>query len=170
MTYITKSTNTTDAQLLQQADLMKLSPPNRYNIAFLRTWLTDIAQGDFPLLGRDRYAWDNSTDLISLQPPRTHGPFSYALTYKVVPYIYSYLGSDHSGDRQIADSKLATAVEILGCVTASLLPLTSILALYLIHDELKRLFAIVGFTGLFCLAVLLLTHARLIEVFAATSA
>lgn len=149
---------------------MKLSQPNRYNTEHLRKWLTDVDQGDFPLLGRDQYSWDCTTDLVSIQQQSSLGPFSDALSYKIVPFIYARFGSDRSGDREIGDSKLAAIVQIIGCVIASLLPLASILALYAIENELKRLFAIVGFTGLFCLAVLVLTHARLIEVFAATSA
>lgn len=149
---------------------MKLGQPNRYNTNHLRRWLTDVDQGDFPLLGRDQYAWDSTTDLVSLQQQSPMGFFSYALSYKIVPFVYSRFGSDCSGERVIGDSKLAVVIQIVGCMVASLLPLASILALYTIENELKRLFAIIGFTGLFCLAVLLLTHARLIEVFAATSA
>lgn len=148
---------------------MKLGQPDRYNLRFLCNWLTDVAQGDFPLLGRDQYAWNDPSDLVSLKQCNSHGPFSYALHYKFVPFLYGYFGSDRSGDREIADSKLVGVASVIGCVVASLLPLTSILALYLIEDELKRLFAIIGFTGVFCLAILVFTQARMIEVFAATS-
>jgi hypothetical protein len=123
------------------------------------------------LLGRDRNAWDETADLVALQRPQFHhGPFSRILFYKIMPFIYAYSGSDVSGDKEISSSTLSTIVDITGCVVASLLPLTSILGLYFIEDELKRLFVIIGSTGVFCLAILAFSHARLIEVFAATSA
>lgn len=149
---------------------MRIGRPQLYNVKYLRNWLTQETQGDFPLLGRDQWAWDNPNDLVSLQKQIPNGPFSYVLLYKIVPFVYSWVGSDSSGNREISHSCLLAVVDVIGCLVASLLPLSSILALYFIKDELCRLLSIVAFTAIFCLAVLALTKARLIEVFAATSA
>ncbi len=151
---------------------MKLGKPNQYNLNFLRTWFTDRTKGDWPILGRDRDAWDTcQDDLVALRQEAAHGKFSHALNYKIIPFIYGRFGSDQSGEKEINDTKLAMAVEIVGSLIASLMPLTAILALYFIKNELTRLFTIIGFTSCFCLAILLMTEGtRQIEVFAATSA
>jgi hypothetical protein len=110
-------------------------------------------------------------DLVSLREEVSHGKFSYVLNYKIIPFIYGRFGSDRSGGREINDSKLAMVVDVISCLIASLMPLTAILALYFIKNDLTRLFTIIGFTGGFCLAILFMTEGtRQIEVFAATSA
>jgi hypothetical protein len=151
---------------------MKLGKPNQYNLNFLRTWLTDRTKGNWPILGRDRDAWHNcEDDLITLRQEASHGKFSHALNYKIIPFIYGRFGSDQSGEKEINDTKLAMIVEVVSCLIASLMPLTAILALYFIKNALTKLFAIIGFTAGFCLAILFMTEGtRQIEVFAATSA
>jgi hypothetical protein len=151
---------------------MKLGKPNQYDLNFLRTWLVDRAKGDWPILGRDRDTWHAcEDDLVALRAGVAHGRFSHTLNYKIIPFIYGRFGSDQSGEKEINDGKLAMIVEIIGCLIASMMPLTAILALYFIKNELTRLFTIIGFTAGFCLAILFLTEGtRQIEVFAATSA
>lgn len=161
-----------DRKLLEQVELIKLGKPNQYNLKFLRNWLSDGRKGDWPILGRDRYTWDNTTsDLVVLQQESAQGRFAYVLKYKIIPFFYSHLGSDQSGDKEFSDTKLAVVFELIGGLVASLMPITAILALYFINIELMRLFAIVGFTAGFYLAILLLTSGtRQVEIFMATSA
>jgi hypothetical protein len=151
---------------------MTLGKPNQYDLNFLRAWFSDRAKGNWPILGRDRDTWHTfEDDLVALYKENGHGRLSRTLSYKIIPFIYSHFGSDQSGEKEVNDGKLAVIVEIIGSLIASLMPLTAILALYFIKNELTRLFTIIGFTAGFCLAVLFMTEGtRQIEVFAATSA
>jgi hypothetical protein len=151
---------------------MKLGKPNQYDLNFLRAWFADRAKGDWPILGRDRDAWHTcEDDLVALREEAAHGRFSHTLNYKIIPFIYGRFGSDQSGEKEVNDRKLAMVAEIIGSLIASLMPLTAILVLYFIKNELTRLFTTIGFTAGFCLAILFMTEGtRQIEVFAATSA
>ena len=65
---------------------------------------------------------------------------------------------------------LASAVDILTTVVASLLPLLSILILFLVTYDTIKLGVIVASSAVFSLALALMTQARRVEVFAATAA
>lgn len=65
---------------------------------------------------------------------------------------------------------LASAVDILTTVVASLLPLLSILILFLVQSDTIKLGVIVSSSAIFSLALALMTQARRVEVFAATAA
>lgn len=65
---------------------------------------------------------------------------------------------------------LASAVDILTTVVASLLPLLSILILFLVSSDTIKLGVIVASSAVFSLALALMTQARRVEVFAATAA
>jgi len=134
--------------------------------------MSDSRKGNWPILGRDRDSWDDMTeDLIVLRQEPTQGRLSYFLKYTVIPFVYGHLGSDDTGDKEYSDTKLALVLELVGSLVASLMPIAAILALYFIKAELTRLFAIIGFTAGFYLAILLLTDGtRQVEIFMATSA
>jgi hypothetical protein len=151
---------------------MKLGPPNQYNLKFLRTWLTDTSKGNLPISGIDGDNWDNfERDLIAVRRETSQGRLPHALKYKIIPFLYGRIGSDSSGEKEINDTMLAMIIEVVGSLIASLMPLTAILALYFIKNQLTRLFAIIGFTAAFYLAILLMTDGtRQVEVFTATSA
>jgi hypothetical protein len=59
---------------------------------------------------------------------------------------------------------------IANVMLSTLLPSLAVLALYMIHDPLSRLGAIVGFSAAFSLVLAFFTKARPVEVFAATAA
>ena len=61
-------------------------------------------------------------------------------------------------------------IDTITTVAASLFPLLSIVLLFLIKSEVIRLGIVVLFSGLFSLALCLMTSARKVEVFAATAA
>jgi hypothetical protein len=74
------------------------------------------------------------------------------------------------GIYQFQDSKATTFAEVLTTVVASLLPICSVVILYLAPSDAVRLGMLVIFSACFALALTLMTKARKIEVFAATSA
>jgi hypothetical protein len=64
---------------------------------------------------------------------------------------------------------LASILRVLTTVIASLLPLCSVILQYFAHSDNLRLILIVVASAVFALALALMTNARKIEVFAATS-
>lgn len=65
---------------------------------------------------------------------------------------------------------LSTILNITTTVVASLLPLCSVIMLYFAPSNALRLGLLVLVSALFSLALILMTNAKRIEVFAATSA
>lgn len=68
------------------------------------------------------------------------------------------------------DSLLAATLRVIVTVVASLLPVCSVVVQYFVTSDLLRLATIIAASTLFALALALMTNARMIEVFAATSA
>jgi hypothetical protein len=68
------------------------------------------------------------------------------------------------------ESSLQTILSILATVMASLLPISSVVALYVVQSNNVRLGMIAGFSACFSLALAVMTSAKRIEVFAATAA
>lgn len=61
-------------------------------------------------------------------------------------------------------------IRVIVTVVASLLPTVSVVIQYFIHDDLVKLYLIVLASAIFALALAVMTNARMVEVFAATSA
>ena len=69
-----------------------------------------------------------------------------------------------------SSSHLLAIIDILGVVISSLLPISSIVALYFVPRTLQRLGIVAGFTAAFSICLKILTEARRIDIFAATAA
>lgn len=61
-------------------------------------------------------------------------------------------------------------IRVIVTVVASLLPTVSVVIQYFIHNDLVKLYLIVLASAIFALALAIMTNARMVEVFAATSA
>jgi hypothetical protein len=136
--------------------------------------------GNFPLLGPDQDSWsnDHAYDLIALKRRDSSDPFSRWMTDTFVPFFHNILGKrfkkplpedPESEICQYSESHLSTVVNILGTVMASILPITSIIALYFVTNMLVRLGLTVVFTAIFSCSLALLSRARRVEIFAASS-
>ncbi|KAI1409167.1 hypothetical protein F5Y13DRAFT_170938 [Hypoxylon sp. FL1857] len=68
------------------------------------------------------------------------------------------------------ESLLGSVVNIITTVVAAVLPLLSIVILYVVNSDATRLGIIVVFSACFALVLAVMTNARRIEVFAATAA
>jgi len=68
------------------------------------------------------------------------------------------------------ESRLELVLSTITTVIASVLPILSVVALYFISSRGKQLGMVVVFSALFSFALCLMTSARKIEIFAATSA
>ena len=96
----------------------------------------------------------------------------------LVPLIHNMLGAKfkdsiscapESGIAQYRDGLINSAINLLGTVVSSLFPVLAIVVLYYVKDMPARLGCIAAFTGLFSLALGLMTQGSRVEIFAATT-
>lgn len=71
---------------------------------------------------------------------------------------------------QYSDTRLLSIVSVISIVLACLIPISSIIVLYFVSSMLARLAILVAFTACFALCLSLVTQARKVEIFTATSA
>jgi hypothetical protein len=133
--------------------------------------------GSFPLYGLDRNSWDkdHERDLLALSDRTTGDPFSQWFTNKAIPSFHHLLGKRFKtpvsdGVYDYNDSIIVWIGNVLSTVVASMLPLGSIVILYFVTSNGLRLTIIAILSACFSLALAVLTTARKIEIFAATSA
>ncbi|CZT46429.1 uncharacterized protein RSE6_06855 [Rhynchosporium secalis] len=170
-----------DTAVLKHTAMGKFDRPREYDLEFLRSWFRRAGMGSFPLLGLDRDAWVVKTenDLIAIKPRETPDIFSRWFAESFFPRYHRVFGQRYrkelpdnvgSGIYHYRESSLASAFRILVTVMASLLPICSVVALFLVESDGLRLGLIAIFSACFSLALALMTRARPFEVFAATAA
>jgi len=189
----------TDEAILKQSQLLKMSTISPHNLSFLRNWMERPTMGAFPLLGIDSKSWDeeHETDLVSLSTPQTNDHFSEWFITRLIPFIHRKIGerfkvcklvpslqgdlgfnlcqktTSHalgSGLYEYSDKSLHIIIFTITAAIASIIPLASVLLLYIVQSNTSRLGVIVALSVTFSLALALMTNARKIEIFAATSA
>jgi hypothetical protein len=137
--------------------------------------------GNFPLRGPDQgaWSWENTYDLLAVSRRESSDPFSRWLTDTFLPFFHNILGKrfrkplsedPESEICQYSETSLSNAVNVLGTVLASVLPITSIVALYFVTNTLVRLEMSVAFTALFSCCLAVMSGAKRVEIFAASSA
>ncbi|KAK6079539.1 hypothetical protein SCUP234_05708 [Seiridium cupressi] len=148
--------------LTQVAELSKAAVPKSHDLEFLRSWLVRPSMGNFPLLGLDSksYEPEHMLDLMTFNSRPSPDLFSHWFVDKVVPAWHKVLG------RKI---KLAAILGVATTVVASMLPMCSVVLLYIAQSDTLRLGLVIMASGIFALALALMTSARKVEVFAATS-
>ncbi|KAH8676041.1 hypothetical protein BX600DRAFT_535515 [Xylariales sp. PMI_506] len=167
--------------MCKQIQLNQISQPRKYDLEFLRSWLERPAMGSFPLHGPDRKAWEiqYEQDLIALRARVTPDAMSRWFTEWVVPTFHHSIGAFFrdpvsgvvgTGIYNYSDSTLAAVIRVLATVTASVLPLGSIIALSVVKSSGIRLGLTIAFSTCFSLALTVMTNAKAIEVFGATAA
>lgn len=174
--------------------LSRLNQPENQELKALRDPLELL-----PLIGPDGKAWDDKTDLISVSQLDSRDPFSKFAFHAIVPFWHKMIGrhfkvsslllvnqhrvisSDLLYKKPITEapatnichysnSRLRGLIDIVGTLISSLLLISSIIVLYFISNPLHRLWLIAGFTAFFSLCLALITDARRVEIFAASSA
>ncbi|TVY84391.1 hypothetical protein LSUE1_G001840 [Lachnellula suecica] len=167
-----------DDELYKQAFLCGHPGPDAYDLDFFREWLTRSTMGNFPLRGIDRHAWSATydDDLIALQRRESADVFSKWFAKTVVPKFHTLIGHRITTPlptteiTMYKDTHLLRILQVIGTVLACLFPITSIVILYLVSSMAARLGILVFFTALFALSLALVTGAKRVEIFAATSA
>jgi hypothetical protein len=155
-----------DKELMRQNYLSGIKRPRSYDLKFLRSWFERPKMGDFPLRGPDQDAWspDKTYDLLAIQR-RESSDNCFSKRFK------QPLPEDPESEIcQYSEGHLATVVNIFGTVLSSILPITSIVVLYFVTDTSVRLGLSVAFTAMFSCCLALVSRARRVEIFAASSA
>ncbi|OTA79954.1 hypothetical protein M434DRAFT_86781 [Hypoxylon sp. CO27-5] len=176
--------NSLDEALLQQVYISKLEGPNSNDLEFLHSWFERPSMGCFPIRGLDYKAWEQrlENDLIAIKPRLPPDPFSRWVTNTIFPLYHRVFGfkfhvrkkpdSTEVGDGLYTyeESLLGSIINIITTVVAAVLPLLSIVVLYIVDSDATKLGIIVVFSACFALILAVMTSARRIEVFAATAA
>ncbi|KAI1327788.1 hypothetical protein F5Y16DRAFT_185436 [Xylariaceae sp. FL0255] len=168
--------------LYKQAAIAGLGAPSTYDLKFLREWLMRPKMGNFPLIGLDRNSWNPEVyrkDLVAIKARPEPDTFSRWFNNGLFPGWHRLVGGKlkcptdvelGQGIYEYDDKLLAAVGRIIGTVIASLLPVGSVVVQYFVESNLLRLNLIVVASAIFALALAVMTNARMVEVFAATSA
>ena len=162
--------------MVQQRQLATFDALEAGNLSFLQAWLSDSARGNYTLEGLDRSAWDANEDLLVTTPDQLSDSFTRHVVSRLVEFYHQVFGSRHkptdveNGIWKYEEKVVLRAADIIGTLISSLLPIVAVVVLYCVKDMLVRLGMVALFTVLFSLALVLVTKAKRVEVFAATAA
>ncbi|KAK8074444.1 hypothetical protein PG997_009107 [Apiospora hydei] len=171
-----------DDTLLKQAEIARLGAPAPQDISFLREWWMRPGMGYFPSWVPTATRTRRSASGIS-SPSRPGPPLICSRAGSTMDLCpggtgahtrmwkqdQTELGIGH-GIYEYSDAWLAGTARVIATVVASLLPTVSVVIQYFIRDDLVKLYLIVIASAIFALALAVMTNARMVEVFAATSA
>ncbi|KAK8062015.1 hypothetical protein PG994_008381 [Apiospora phragmitis] len=171
----------TDDTLLKQAKIARLGAPALQDLGFLREWWKRPRMGYFPLIGADRnsYTEQYERDLVAVKARSTPDLFTRWFNDGLVSKWHGWFGRTAKDQTELgighgiyeySDAWLAGAARVVATVIASLLPTCSVVLQYFIRDDLAKLGLVVLASAVFALALAVMTNARMVEVFAATSA
>jgi hypothetical protein len=153
-----------------------MTAPAPQDFEILREWLRRPEHGNNFLTGKTEGVWDienGHRDFISLSTENTDMDFFTRQVTKYVPTLHQKLIAHRYPRDTIFEydqKRLRSVADGFSTVFSSVLPMVSILVLYNVHDTRMRLGLILLFTSLFAATLVLVSRARRIEVFAATTA
>lgn len=138
--------------------------------------------GDSFLKGREATIWQDREpkEMASLMPQEFEAdPFSTLVTTKLVNYWDRLWGNrrkkpipvdPESGIVEYDDRLLNKISMGVGVTLASVVPSVSVLILYFVKNQIKRLGLLIVFTFIFSASLAAFTSARRIEIFSAVAA
>lgn len=159
-----------------------MAAPLEQDLSFLRTWLSRPKSGDNFLRGLEASIWDshNTKDLAALATRSGEWDvFTNWIVNTFLPAFHHSIGrrifrsrseDEEAGFAEYKDSNLTSGLTIFVTILSSTIPVTSIVALYLIEGMLVRLLSVGLFMIIFCSILAIFTSARRVEIFAATAA
>ncbi|KAH9215913.1 hypothetical protein DL95DRAFT_499395 [Leptodontidium sp. 2 PMI_412] len=170
-----------NAALLQESAVIRLGQPDRTRLKFLVNWMQDIRMGYVHLLGSDSDIWSKGDvlDMIALQAPTADDLFTTWISESAIPAFHRLLGKfcfqpesdEHLGNTVLyKDMSLVRITKLFTTVLACLLPIISIVILYVVDSMSKRLGIVGALTAAFSLCMGLVTSASMADIFAATAA
>ncbi|KAL9024983.1 MAG: hypothetical protein Q9196_006110 [Gyalolechia fulgens] len=158
-----------------------LPNPCMRDLNTLQKWLDRPEGGDLFLQGREADTWSRQNDVLTLSQFHTdRDALTGVMNDMIIPWFYNLCSRwDKRQGRQNEDSngvwhyqydRMMVVLNAISTVLSSLLPSTSIFVLYFLRNPIARLAAIMVFTTIFSSTLLLVTKARRIDIFAATTA
>ena len=179
-----------DEALLQYASLSRLAPANKSDLSVLRELLEKDTRCAEPWLRSyefDTWEEEHFSDLTSLAGQHAERDALSRFIDKLVRSIYHrHIGHKFhdplsvveawgsAGERKAIinypDSYITTTIDTLSTILASILPTIAAFGIYLIHDQMTRMAAIVGCTLLFATTLTLVARPKRAEVFAGSAA
>ncbi|KAL4775845.1 hypothetical protein BDW60DRAFT_225026 [Aspergillus nidulans var. acristatus] len=169
-----------NAAVLQYASILQLAAPHENDRELLRSWLQEWA---FCKTGAEFDQWfgerdENADDLVTLSGRYENvDHFTKWVIQSVIPAFHEWVGWRGTNDRDIEmgivtydDKKIKRATRIASTITSSVIPASSMIALYLIKNMITRLIIIIIYNIAFSVILGFLAKARRVEVFAASTA
>ncbi|KAL8723949.1 MAG: hypothetical protein Q9181_007063, partial [Wetmoreana brouardii] len=156
-----------------------LPSPCGRDLKTLQEWLDRPEGGDFFLHGREAETWNDENDFLTLPRHKVERDSLTGFVNDLVIPCYHRLSTrwnkgtvsrDPNGIWHYPYDTMTAAVNTISTCLSSLLPSTSIFVLYFLQSPVARLAAITVFTTIFSSTLFMITKARRIDVFAATTA
>ncbi|PYI00631.1 hypothetical protein BO78DRAFT_380635 [Aspergillus sclerotiicarbonarius CBS 121057] len=169
-----------NSALIQQRDLIRLSAPDKCDLAVLRDWLDRPECGNMffeTAPEMNVYHPRNEDDMLALFS-RHDGVDNMTrwIFNRVIPWFHERWGqkyqkqSDETGSWQYSDHKIKAFTYLVSVLIAAVLPASSMIVLYFIKDTAIRMVTIMVYNIVFSLALGLMVQARRVEIFAAATA
>ena len=156
----------------------------------MQKWYGSRDLAYFPLIGPDSEIWarrpvkwkaglegparvsEHASDLIAINGRSSDlDRTTDFLAEKLVPHWHEKVANRfHNDIRTYRESTIYRLTSIIATALSSLLPIISIVVLYIVHDMAARLGIIAGFTVAFSMALSIITTANRVENFATTAA
>ena len=140
--------------------------------------------GNWSLLGRDSDIWGSTSnpkshapDLFTFMPRHDADPFSEWVAHRFIVWFHNCIGyrfhnicDPDTGIVYYDDENLLQLTSIVTTISASLIPIISMIALYCVKTMSARLGLVTVFMILFAVGPTCFASARRIDVFVATAA
>ncbi|CAO1596970.1 hypothetical protein XANCAGTX0491_000797 [Xanthoria calcicola] len=165
--------------LILYSRVQQLPDPCIRDVHTLQEWLDRPEGGDFFLQGREADTWSDEHDILTLSGRQADRDSITGLANDLVIPWYHHLrsrwgkGAPATNINGVWFYQYDTMVAIINAIStllSALLPSTSIFVLYFLQSPIARLAAAMVFTTIFSSTLFLITKARRIDVFAATTA
>ncbi|KAF7591690.1 hypothetical protein BBP40_001198 [Aspergillus hancockii] len=169
-----------NSALLQQAELLRFSAPERHELDVFQRWLDDeeTMKMEHNLWPADQWGKENEKDLITLHS-RHEGKdaFTRWVYSRFIPWFHKRWGGkdNHREDIETGawyynNRRIKSATYLVSLVISGLLPASSMAVLYFLKDTAARLVTIFVYNMGFVLVMGLMVKARRIEIFATAAA
>jgi hypothetical protein len=166
---------------MDQRVLGHLGRPTKYNLDLLRNWFVRREMGNRPIISDDRHTWDAATehDLVVLEDAAFSDTLSCWVSGKVIPAYHRIVGKHHKATVSwdtaseiswYSSSSVQYVIDILATTISCALPVGATIVLYFVQSMGARLGILTAFTSIFAFSLALLTSAKRVEIFAATTA
>lgn len=187
-----------NAAVIQYLQLSHLPDPRPKTVAKFKEWLSSPRFGDVHLIGRDSDCWDRENDLMLLHAVYEKNRFAKIIVDLIIPIFLrvrhsklvekvfkdkdtslpnnsnppppsSQPATEAGRIKDFSAAVILTAADFIGTICACLLPVVSIVVLYLVKSMVVRLGLVALFSAVFSTCMWFLSDGGLVGIFAATS-